>query len=119
MFFEYVNVGSQFVKQMAIAVIDRLLGENKSLNTPDVPTQASVSLMDQKGERRLVTHVVYAPRNIRRTGAKKMEIIEDCLPIYDTKIEVKMNGKKAKRVYTAPDGTELDFVQNGDKVCFV
>jgi hypothetical protein len=119
MFFEYVNVGSQFVKQMAIAVIDRLLGENKSISVNGVPTQASVSLMDQKGESRLVSHVVYAPRNIRRNGAKKMEIIEDCLPIYDTKIEVKMNGKKAKRVYSAPDGTQLEFEQNGDKIRFV
>ena len=75
--------------------------------------------MDQKGESRLVAHVVYAPRNIRRNGAKKMEIIEDCLPIYDTKIEVKMNGKKAKRVYSAPDGAQLEFAQNGDKIRFV
>ncbi len=118
MCYEYANIGSQFVKQMAVAVIDRLLGDSKSLSTPTVPTQAAVSLMDQKGESRFVAHVVYAPRNLKGT-AKKIEVIEDCLPIYNTEVKVLMNGKKAKRVYTAPDGAELDFTQKGDTVSFV
>jgi hypothetical protein len=117
MCFEYANVGSQFVKQMAVAVIDRLLGEGKSLSVPTVPTQAAVSLMDQRDENRFVVHVVYAPRNLKGT-ARKIEVIEDCLPIYDTKIEVKLGGRRALRVYTAPDGEELAFEQKGDILSF-
>ena len=115
--FEYANIGSQFAKQMFCATLDRLLCGKKSIKTPTVPTQASVTLMDQKAENRLVAHVVYAPRNLKG-NARKVEVIEDCLPIYGTEFEVKMNGKKATGVYSAPDGEELEFTQNGDVTSF-
>ena len=74
--------------------------------------------MDQKDESRFVLHVVYAPRNLKGND-RKVEVIEDCLPIYNTEVKVLLNGKKAKKVYSAPDGTELAFTQNGDTVSFV
>ncbi len=116
MFYEYANIGPQFVKQLAVAVIDRLLGENKTLKTA-VPTQASVSLMDQTNENRLVFHIVYAPRNVKG-GKKKIEVIEDCIPIYDTPVSLKVGAKKIKRVYSAPDCTDIAFSQSGDEVTF-
>lgn len=115
--FEYANMGSQIVKQLWCATVDRLLGEGKTVGTSAIPTQASVTLLDQKGESRLVLHLVYAPRNLKG-NARKIEIIEDCLPIYDTKIEVKLGGRRALRVYTAPDGEELAFEQKGDTLRF-
>ena len=114
--FEYANVGTQFVKQMFIATVDMLLGEKKSVTT-SVPTQASVSLMDQKDENRLVFHIVYAPRNVKGM-ANKIEIIEDSIPIYNTPVCIRVGDKKIKRVYTAPDGVDVSFTQDGELVSF-
>lgn len=114
---EYAKVGQQFVKQMFCATVDILLGDKKTISAPTVPTQACVTLNDQKSEKRLVAHVVYAPRNLKGTNPK-IEVIEDCLPIYDTEISIKMNGKTPKKVYSAPDGEELDFTYENDKITF-
>ena len=114
--YEYANVGTQFVKQMFFATVDMLLGESKSVKT-SVPTQASVSLMNQKDENRLVFHIVYAPRNVKGM-TNKIEIIEDSIPIYNTPVCIKVGEKKIKRVYTAPDGTDVSFTQDGELVKF-
>ena len=115
--YEYANIGSQIVKQLWCATVDRLLGEGKTVSTPTVPTQASVTLMDQKDESRFVLHVVYAPRNLKGND-RKVEVIEDCLPVYDTEVSLKMGGKRALRVYSAPDGEEIVFEQKGDTLSF-
>ena len=115
--FEYANIGSQFVKQLFCATVDLLLGDEKTVSAPTVPTQAAVTLLDQAGESRFVAHVVYAPRNLKG-NARKVEVIEDCLPIYNTKITVKLNGKIPQKVYSAPDGEELDFTYENDKITF-
>ncbi|MBO7177191.1 MAG: beta-galactosidase, partial [Clostridia bacterium] len=70
-FREYAMVGSQFAKQLVFYAIDRCLGTSKTLRTA-LPAQAIVTLMDQPEQKRLVLHVVYAPRNVK--GINKIEV---------------------------------------------
>lgn len=113
--YEYADIGQQYVKQIFCATVDRLLGDEKSICAPSLPVQGTLTLMDQKDEKRLIAHAVYAPRTLKG-HTKKIEVIEDCVPLYNTEIKVKLNGKKAVRVYSAPDGKELDFKVEGDTV---
>lgn len=108
-FREYAMVGSQFAKNLVTYAIDRCLGTHKTLSTA-LPAQAAVSLMDQPAQNRLILHVVYAPRNTK--GINKIEIIEDCVPLYEVPITLHGLKRKIKKVYLAPSGEELQYAQN-------
>ena len=98
---------------MMETVIDACIGEGKSAEVT-MPAAAAMTLMDQEQENRLVLHLVYAPTNTR--GQKKLEIIEDIVPLYNIPVRVKNTGKKIKNVYLAPSGEKLTFEvhDNGD-----
>ena len=108
-FREYAMVGSQFAKNLITYAIDRCLGTHKTLSTA-LPAQAAVSLMDQPAQNRLILHVVYAPRNTK--GINKIEVIEDCVPLYEVPITLHGLRRKIKKVYLAPSGEELLYAQN-------
>ena len=110
-FREYANVGSLIAKLLVTAAIDRLLGDDKTL-TVDLPAQGNVTLMDQSSESRMILHLLYAPRIVK--GEKKTEVIEDCIPLYNLPVSLKIIEKKPKRVYIAPTGEELNFAVGGD-----
>ena len=112
-FREYAMEGHIFAKRMMEAVIDACMGDGKSAEVT-MPAAAAMTLMDQEQENRLVLHLVYAPTNTR--GQKKLEIIEDIVPLYNIPVRVKNTGKKIKNVYLAPSGEKLTFEvhDNGD-----
>ena len=114
-FREYAMVGQIFAKRMMEAVIDLCLGEDRSA-TVEMPSAAAMTLMDQAGENRYVLHLVYAPTNTR--GAKKLEIIEDIVPLYHIPVTVRTAGRKIKRVYLAPTLEELAFETRDGAVSF-
>ncbi len=111
-FREYAEMGPLIAKQLVHAAIDRLLGERKTLSV-ELPAQGNATLMDQSGESRAVLHLLYAPRIVK--GAKKTEVIEDCVPLYNIPVALKMDGKTPKRIYTAPEGKDIPYTvdENG------
>ncbi len=76
-------MGSITVKEFVIGVIDKLIGETKTIKT-NLMAQGIVTLTKQND--RLVNHLLYA-MPIRR-GADT-EIIEDLVPVFDVKVSLK------------------------------
>ncbi len=101
-FEDYGIKGSIYSKQMVIYALDRLLGDDKILKT-NLPAQGVTTLMEQK--ERLINHLLYASP-VKR--GENIEIIEDIVPIYDTKVSIKLN-KKPSKVYLAPQMLEVDY----------
>ena len=112
-FDEYAVKGSLIMKELVIAALDRLLGENKTV-TINLPAQGVTTLMDQTGENRLVHHILYASP-VRR--GEKIEVIEDILPILDTKVTLRTD-KTIKKVYLAPQMQEIPFTQENGVVTY-
>lgn len=104
-FDEYRANGSFHHKQMVCDMLDALLGSDKTLMT-DLPSNGVVTLMHQPGEHRYINHVLYAVTKLRGS----VEVIEDAIPIRDTRVSVRLPGAPAvKRVYSAPDGNDIPF----------
>ena len=105
-FREYADIGSLIAKKTVCAAIDRLLGEEKTLLV-ELPAQGIVTLMEQDLENRSVLHLLYAPKTVK--GSQKIEVIEDCVPLYNTKVSLNIGNKRVKRVYIAPKFTDIEY----------
>jgi len=113
LFEEYASMGSIIAKLILTNVIDRLLGDDKTLST-DLPAQGVVTLMDQTAEHRLVNHVLYASPVRRGNG---IEIIEDIIPLYNVNVNVK-TGFEPKRVYLAPEMRDIPCTYENGRVSY-
>lgn len=111
-FEDYADNGSLILKKTVCHVIDELLGEEKSVKT-SLPAQGIATLTKQN--ERNILHMLYASP-VKR--GKDVEIIEDIIPLYNIKAEVKTD-IDAKRVYLAPQNKDIEFTQNGNKVSFI
>jgi hypothetical protein len=108
-FTEYAIQGSLIARETVIGVLNKLLGENKTLTT-NLPAQGVTTLMEQKGENRYVNHLLYAAP-VKR--GQRAEIIEDLIPVYNTEVSLKLD-KQPKRVYLAPQMKDIAYTyENG------
>jgi len=107
-FTEYATIGSIINKDTVIRVIDRLLGDEKTLVT-SLPSAGVVTLNDQRAEHRLVLHALYAVP-IKR--GESTHVIEDLVPIHNTEFTVRCD-REIKRVTLAPEERELPFECEG------
>lgn len=106
-FTEYALRGELVYRKMVENVLDKLLSDNKSLET-DLGSMGVATLMNQKDKNRLVAHLLYA---IPTKRGEKTEIIEDIYPVYNVRLKVKAEPKK---VYLAPQREEIPFrTENG------
>ncbi len=110
-FSDYATSGSIMLKKMVCHALDMLLGDNKTVSV-NLPAQGVVTLTKQPN--RQMVHLLYAAP-VKR--GEKTEIIEDLIPIYDTKVEVKIN-EKIESVKIVPENIQLQFTQEEGKVCF-
>lgn len=107
-FDEYGVHGAYHQKRMTCDILDRLLGDSRTLVT-DLPSNGVVTLMEQPEQNRYVNHLLYAVTKLRG----KVEVIEDAIPIYDTTVSVRLP-QKPSRVYLAPEEKDIPFVyENG------
>jgi hypothetical protein len=111
-FEDYAAKGSLILKEAVIHALNRLLPA-KTLTT-SLPAQGVVTLQHQQTEKRLVHHVLYASP-VRR--GKDIEIIEDILPLYGIESTID-TAHPVKRVYLAPQMTELPFRQEAGRVAY-
>jgi hypothetical protein len=109
-FKQYYDHGAQIHRDYVINAL-RLVYKSPNLRVENLPSAGRVRFVKQPGNNRYVLHLLYASP-IQRGRA---QVIEDMPPIYDVKalIEVKDTVKKA---YLAPQGDEIGFVQEGNKV---
>ena len=108
-FREYATVGSLIAKQTVCAAIDRLLGGNKTLSV-SLPAQGTVTFMEQPDKNRSILHLLYAPKTVK--GSQKIEVIEDCVPLYNTKVQLNVGEDQISRVYIAPQLTDIEYSVN-------
>ena len=101
-FTEYATKASYINKDTVIRVLDRLLGESKTLET-NLPSAGVVTLNDQAKESRLVLHSLYAIPIKRGEG---IQVIEDLVPIYNTEFKIRTD-KPIKRAVLVPEGREI------------
>ena len=114
-FTEYADKGSVHVKYAVLDIIDRLLGDGKTLVT-DLPSCGitSVAVKETAGGTQLIHQLVYAIPKVRGGG---IEIIED-LP-FTPDVTCSLAAPAApKRVYLAPAMTELPFTYEGGRVTY-
>ena len=104
MFADYANMGSLVIKKILCDALDRLLYGKKSVET-NLLAQGIVTLNKQENESRYVSHFLYASP-VRR--GKDTEIIEDIIPVYDTKAVFKVP-EDIKNVYLADSKEKLSF----------
>ncbi|MBQ9544717.1 MAG: beta-galactosidase trimerization domain-containing protein, partial [Clostridia bacterium] len=113
LFTEYARKGSLISKLIVFRILDELLGENKTLST-DLPACGVACINDQKSQKRLVAHFLYAAPVKRGNG---IEVIEDIVPLYGVKASIKLSSKP-KRVYLAPENTDFDFSYENGRLDF-
>jgi len=107
MFDDYAKKGSITVKEFVVGVIDRLIGNTKTIKT-NLMAQGIVTLTKQND--RLVNHLLYASPVKRGIDT---EIIEDIVPVFNIEVEIKTD-KKVTKVYKAPQMEEISYTyENG------
>lgn len=102
-FEDYATKGSLILKEAVLHAL-KLLLPYKTLQT-SLPAQGVVTLQEQKEEKRLVNHLLYASP-VRR--GKNIEVIEDIVPIYDVQVSVRTSNR-VKNIYLAPQMVSLPF----------
>ncbi len=108
-FKQYGIHGAYHIKRMTLDVIDKLLGDGKTL-TSNLQSNGITTLMYQKDNSRYINHLLYAVTKLR--GA--VEVIEDAVPVTDICVSVKLK-KEPKRVYTVPENKDIPFsYKNGE-----
>lgn len=105
----YNNHGTQLHRDWFIAVLKRLY--RAPVLEIDTPSAARVNLMYQEANSRYVLHVTYASP-IQRG---EVRVIEDMVPLFNVPVRLRLD-KPVKRVYLAPQGTEVSFSQENGKV---
>ncbi|MFC5531472.1 beta-galactosidase trimerization domain-containing protein [Cohnella yongneupensis] len=108
LFKDYATKGSLIAKEMVLFALNRLLPD-KLLQT-NLPAQGIVTLRKQPNSNRWVNHLLYVSP-VRRGG--NIEIIEDIVPLHGIEVSVRVP-RKVKRVYMAPQMTEIPFEQKAD-----
>ena len=106
-FYEYAEMGSLIAKETVLGVLKYLLP--KPIAKTNLPAQGVITIMEKENTN--IVHLLYASP-VKR--GKDVEIIEDIIPIYDAEAGVRLDGKKVKRVYLAPQEEEIPFtVEDG------
>lgn len=102
-FDEYREHGAYHHKRLVCDMLDKLLGESKTLSTT-LGSGGVVTLMKHKNKARYVNHLLYAVTKLR--GA--VEVIEDAPITVDTSVSLRIS-EKPRRVYLAPEKREIPF----------
>lgn len=111
-FEDYATKGSLILKETVLFALNRLLPD-KTLQT-SLPSQGVVTLQEQKAEKRLVNHLLYASPVRRGDG---VEVIEDIVPLYNVQVSIRTD-HPVKKVYLAPQMTPLPFTYKDEVVSY-
>lgn len=116
-FTDYGKYGSLHDKELVSKLINQLLKDEKTIQA-EMPDKGIVTLTEQKEKGRYVNHLLFAHTSLRgefvlQGQKKRVEVIEDIVPLYQVKVEVKTE-HPIKRVILVPEKKELSFhTENG------
>lgn len=113
-FEDYATKGSLVLKEMVLYALARLLGEKQSIVT-SLPAQGVTTIQHQAGEKRYVHHLLYASP-VKR--GERVEIIEDIVPLYEVKVEVRLPVEVA-HVYLAPQMEAVPFEKTAHGISYI
>ena len=111
-FEDYATMGAMVCKELVLHAIDLLLGDERTVKAA-LPDRGVVTVTEQ-GERNIV-HLLFAHTTVR---GRKVEVIEDAVPLYGVEVSLKLE-REPKRVYLAPEGTDIHFEMQDGRVKFV
>ena len=112
-FTQYAQNAAKWCRDIFLNAVDMLLGE-PLVKMENAPSATIATLNEQTEENRWVMHILhYVPE---RRGLD-FDVVEDVYELRDLQASVKV-GKKARRVTTAPQGSNLRFKQVGDRIEF-
>ncbi|MBO4422739.1 MAG: beta-galactosidase [Clostridia bacterium] len=102
-FEDYASLGSLHLKELAGLMIDKLLGDERTLTVSGLPDRGIATLMRQ-GDR-LVNHLLFAHTTVR---GKNTEVIEDIVPVRDINVTVRSD-KRPSSVTLQPQDEPVPF----------
>jgi len=109
LFDDYAGKGSLHLKELALNLIEALIGGSKTVAIKGLPDRGVTTLTTQKAENRMIHHVLFAHTCLR---GKNIEVIEDVLPVQD--VEVSLRVPCPKTVKLVPQNIDLPFAhENG------
>ncbi len=103
-FTAYANHGHLCFKELFTYIIKKMMGDEITAFA-DVPDKAVVTYTKQVKENRHILHLLFAHTTVR---GRNTEVIEDTVPLYNVKCNVKCDYKPSK-IALVPSGEELNF----------
>lgn len=100
-FSAYKSHGNLVYKKIVQNCLNLLLPEK--LIQSNLPSTAELTLMQQ--DNRYIVHILHY---IPQRRARKLDIIEDIIPLYEVELKIRMEWKPSQ-VYLAPQGKSLKF----------
>jgi hypothetical protein len=117
LFSAYRTYGQPLYRDFFAAALRHLLGGKLPVET-NLPSIARLNVLEQRSERRFVVHLLFATTSNRGTFyGKNVEIIEDLVPLHDTRVRLRLP-RKVTAVRLVPDGGMLAFTAHADGVEF-
>jgi hypothetical protein len=117
LFSAYRTYGQPLYRDFFAAALGHLLDGKFPVET-SLPSTGRINVLEQPKERRYVAHLLFAVTSNRGTfHGKPVEIIEDLVPLRDTRVRLRLP-RKVKRVRLVPAGGELSFTAHADGVEF-
>jgi Hypothetical glycosyl hydrolase 6 len=116
-FSKYRTYGQPLYRDFVAAALRHLFIEGLPAETT-LPTGGRFNILEQKGEKRYVAHVLYAPtRPGGSIWGKPIEIIEDAIPIHNARVRVRVP-RRITGARLVPEGKAIPFAQKGDLLTF-
>lgn len=112
-FSAYAKHGHLSFKEIFAFATEKLLGDDVSAKAA-IPDRAVMTLTRQEKEKRTILHLLYAHTTVR---GERTEVIEDTVPLYNVKCEVKCESKPDS-VTLVPTGEKLSFSYEDNRVHF-
>lgn len=122
LFSQYRTIGQPLFRDFFRAGLIRLFPDGLPVDTT-LPSVARFNLLEQPEERRHIAHLLYAPISLRSEltihgERKSCEIIEELLPLRNTRITLRMT-KPVRAVVLQPQGKQRPFTQEGELLSFI
>ena len=111
-FSTYQNIAPPWYKRLFRNELSRLL--EKPLVQHNGPNTIITSLMEQTEKDRQILHILHY---IPQRKCKKLDIVDEVIPLYNITITMQIP-KSVKRVYSAPNNTDIPFRQCNHTIVF-
>jgi hypothetical protein len=103
LFTTYFNCAPVPMRQLAANLLARLLPE-PLVKTAGLPSFARVTVTSQQ-QRRMIHALAYVPEH----RGMSTEMIEEPIEVSDVQLSLRLDGRRPRRVYLAPDETALPY----------